>query len=212
MRALQTITFILLIAATASAQDAVTVGTVTGTPGATVDVPVSVRDVSGTTLGIDQPAGSRIQSFSLTVNYAPGTSVQSITFTRAGITSSLTPTFETSPASAGAITLLTTFNEATNLVPFTLNAAAPGNVVGHLLVTLAPTAPAGSTVTLTLDSTLTQLTDSGGNSATAEKVSNGRLTLVNGAINIAAATPTLSTWVLIALAICLAAVALRVRI
>jgi len=49
-------------------------------------------------------------------NYAPASAVQSITFTRAGITSSLTPTFENSPSSAGSISLLDTFNEATDLI------------------------------------------------------------------------------------------------
>ena len=56
-----------------------------------VDVPVFIRDVSGTPLGMDQPPGSRIQSYSLKVNYSPASAVTSVTFTRAGITTSLTP-------------------------------------------------------------------------------------------------------------------------
>ncbi|HEV2718394.1 MAG TPA: hypothetical protein VG323_00125, partial [Thermoanaerobaculia bacterium] len=79
--------------------DVVTVGSVAlASAGATVDVPVFIRDTSGTPLGIDQPPGSRIQSYSLTVNYSPATAVQSITFTRAGITAPLTPAFESSPS------------------------------------------------------------------------------------------------------------------
>ena len=54
----------------AAAQDAVTVGTVSAS-GNTVDVPVYIRDVSGTSLGRDQPAGSRIQAFTIKVLYAP---------------------------------------------------------------------------------------------------------------------------------------------
>src|SRR5438067_2412139 len=91
--------------------DVLTVGTSSGAPGSVVDVPVYIRDVSGTPLGLDQPPGSRIQAYSIKVNYSPAAAVQSISFTRAGITSSLTPLFESSPASAGSISLLDTFSE-----------------------------------------------------------------------------------------------------
>src|SRR5438477_13212388 len=84
-------------------QDVVTVGIVNGPQFSVVDVPVYIRDTSSTPLGLDQPSGSRIQSYSLKVNYAPASAVQSITFSRAGITSSLTPTFENSPSSAGSV-------------------------------------------------------------------------------------------------------------
>ena len=47
----------------AAAADVITVGTVT-TSGMTADVPVYIRDVSGTPLGMDQPAGSKIQAIS----------------------------------------------------------------------------------------------------------------------------------------------------
>src|SRR6059058_2057106 len=145
----------LLAAVPAMAQtaDTVTVGTVSlASAGSTVDVPVFIRDVSLTPLGLDQPPGSRIQSYSIKVNYAPASSVQSITFTRAGITASLTPTFESHPTAPGSISLLDTFQESTNPIPYTLNAAVPGNQVAHLLVTIAPAATPGA-VTLTLDPT-----------------------------------------------------------
>src|SRR5690349_16794718 len=71
-------------------QDVVTVGIVNGAQYSIVDVPVYIRDVSSTPLGLDQPPGSRIQSYSIKVNYAPASAVQSITFTRAGITTALT--------------------------------------------------------------------------------------------------------------------------
>src|SRR5436309_15776715 len=77
--------------------DVVTVGSVNGAAGGTVDVPVFIRDVSSTPLGIDQPAGSRIQSYGLTVSYSPASAVQSITFTRGGITQPLTPAFQSTP-------------------------------------------------------------------------------------------------------------------
>jgi hypothetical protein len=205
----------LLPAASALAQplpsDVVTVATVSGN--GTVDVPVFIRDTAGTPLGIDQPFGSRIQSYSIRVTYSPASAVQSITFTRAGITAPLTPTFESSPQTPGNIALLDTFDEATNLIPFTSNAALPGNQVAHLLVTLSPSAIPGQTITLTLDPVLTELTDEGGTPATAETVANGRLTLVNGAILITAPTsvPTLPQWGLVLLVGMLAMVAIRFR-
>ena len=137
--------FITLFAAPAAAQDAVTVGTVTAS-GNSADVPVYIRDISGTSLGRDQPAGSKIQSFVIKVVYAPAAAVQSVTFTRAGITAGLIPAFEASPAPAGSITLIEQFNESTNLIPFTLNAPAPGDQVAHLAFTLSPSAAPGSSI------------------------------------------------------------------
>ena len=166
-------------AAPLAAQDAVTVQTVNAS-GNTVDVPVLIRDVSGTPLGRDQAAGSRIQAFTIAVNYAPAASVQSVTFTRAGITAGLTPAFELSPASAGSISLIEQFDESSNLIPFNLNAPAPGDQVAHLVFTLSPSAAPGSSITLTLDSA-TVLSNQGG---TTSETPPGSLTLVNGAINI----------------------------
>lgn len=210
-RAVLIVTAVLSAGAALAAPDVITVGTQPGVPGYAVDIPVYIRDTSGSPLGIDQPAGSRIQSYSIKVDYAPAAAVQSVTFTRAGITQSLTPTFENSPSGPGTISLIDNFNEATNLIPFTSNAALPGNQIGVLHVTLAPTAAIGSTVTLTLDGTLTQLTDQGGSPATAETVNNAQLTLVNGAINVINTVPATSAWVLAALALTLAVIALRLR-
>lgn len=193
-------------------QDVITVSTGTGGPNTVVGVPVFIRDTSGTPLGIDQPPGSRIQSYSIKVNYSPASAVSSVTFTRAGITQTLTPTFESSPSGPGTITLLDTFAEGTNLIPFTSNAALPGNQVAHLQFTLSGSATPGSTITLTLDPTLTQLTDQMGSPGTRETVAAGNLLLVSGAINVVAANgPTLSTWALILLAVALGFVAVRMR-
>ncbi len=182
---LVTAAFCLFAAPMAFAQDSVTVNTVTASS-TTVDVPVSIRDVSGTTLGIDQPSGSRIQSFSLKVDYAPAAAVQSITFSRAGITAGLTPVSEFTPSGSGTVSLLDTFQESTSLIPFTSNAPPPGNQVAHLVITLSSSAAPGTSISLTLDPSLTQLTDQGGTASTKETTSNGRLALVNGAINIPA--------------------------
>jgi hypothetical protein len=209
--------FSLMSAANAAAQpaDIVTVASVNTCPGTgTVDVPVYIRDTSGTSLGIDQPPGSRIQSYSIKVNYSPAAAVQSITFTRAGITAGLTPTLELTPSSPGSVSLLDTFPEATQLIPFTSNAAVPGNLVGHLTVTLTPAAAAaaGTIVALTVDPTLTQLTDEGGSGTTKESTLNANLVLVNGLVSVVDSPdcPTLSGWALALLAAALVAVAFSI--
>jgi len=202
--------FVPAVVAQPTPSDVITVATVTGSSG-TIDVPVYIRDTAGTPLGIDQPPGSRIQSYSINVLYGPAAAVQSITFTRGGITQPLTPTFENSPAVPGvSIALLDTFDEGTNLIPFTSNAALPGNQVATLHVTLAPSVAPGTTITLTLDPVLTQLTNEGG--TTSETVANQRLTLVSGAIVVPSPIPALSTWALVLLMVSLAVVAVRIQI
>jgi len=168
--------------------DVVTVSTGAGVAGASVDVPIYIRDTSGTPLGIDQPAGSRIQSYSIKVDYAPAASVQSVTAARAGITAGLTPLFESSPSAPGSISLLDTFQESTNLIPFTSNAALPGNQVAVLHFVLAASAAPG-TITLTLDPALTQLTDESGSAATRETTTAATLSLLNGSITVNPSTP-----------------------
>lgn len=180
----------LIFATGAAAQDVITVASVTA-DGPTVDVPVYIRDTGGTPLGMDQPPASRIQAFSIRVLYSPASAVQSISFSRAGITAGLSPAFETSPATAGAISLLASFQQSSNPIPFSLNATPPGNQVAHLVVTLSPSATAGTPITLTLDSGTTQLTDEGGSAATKETSGNG-LSLVNGSINIPVPSITLA--------------------
>src|SRR5258708_17510197 len=197
------------VMAVAVTPDTVTVATVNGAAGGIIDVPVYIRDASGSPLGLDQPPGSRIQSYAIKVTYSPASSVSSITFTRAGITSSLTPTFEISPASPGARAFLDTFQESTNLIPFTLNGALPGNQVAHLTVALSQSAPVGSIVTLTIDPVLTQLTDEAGDPGTIESSGNGRLTLVNGAITVLPSVPVMSHIVITMLGLALALIGVR---
>jgi uncharacterized protein YjdB len=182
---------ILLPGSLFAAADVITIGTVTAS-GNTVDVPLSVRDVAGTSLGMDQPSGARIQSFSFKVDYSPASAVSSVNFSRSGITTSLNPTFESKPSTSTSASLLMTFQESSNPIPFTLNASAPGNKVAHLVFTLSGSAPPNTTITLTLDPAVTQLTDDGGTSATKESVAKSNLTLVNGAINIPPLAITLS--------------------
>lgn len=201
-RPIAALLFALLAAVPSAAQspaDIVTVGTVTAATGATVDIPVYIRDASGTPLGLDQPPGSRIQSYALKVNYSPASAVSAIIFTRGGITAPLTPLFESSPSAPGNVSLIDAFQESTNLVPFTVNAPMPGNQVAVLHVSVSPSAPGGSTITLVLDSTLTQLANQDG--TLTETTTAGSLLLANGAVNVTTplTVPALSTWGMILL-------------
>jgi hypothetical protein len=190
--------------------DVVTVANVNGPQFTVVDVPVSIRDRSGTPLGLDQPPGMHIQAYAIKVNYSPASAVQSITFTRAGVTSSLTPASESNATSAGSISLIDSFSEGTNPIPFTLDGAAPGNQVAALHVTLSPTATPGTVITLTLDpSSLTQLSNDTG--TTGETVGNSALALVNGSITVTPSVPALGRIALLVLAISLAFIAIRSR-
>lgn len=180
----------LFYTAPALAQDVITVGTATAN-GSTVDIPVYIRDSSGTPLGRDKGAGLKIQGYSLTVSYSPAAAVQSVTFSRAGITAGLTPSFENTSQPAGSIALIDSFSESTNLIPFTLNAPGSGDQVAHLVFTLSSSAAPGSSIALTLDPSLNALSNQEGNLE--ETQGNGGLTLVNGAINIAQITLSITS-------------------
>lgn len=173
----------LLLGGIAEAQDVIQIGSATA-DGPIVAVPVHLRDVAGTPLGMDRAPSSRIQAFSITVNYSPASAVSAVTFTRAGATSGLRPIFETAPGGSGSISLLASFQQSTNPIPLTLNAAAPGDLIAELVFTLSPTAAPGSNITLSLDAATTQLTDEGGTAATKETAGNGALGLIDGAIHI----------------------------
>lgn len=177
----------LLPAAPAAAQDVVTVGSVT-VSGSVADVPVSIRDTPGTPLGMDRPAGSRIQGLSIAVTYAPASAVSSVSFSRAGITATLKPAFEATPASGNSITLISSLP----VIPFNQATAGSGDLVANLHFELAPSATPGTTITVSLDPAGTLLDDGSGTAATKETATNGALALVNGSIQIAPLTITIS--------------------
>ncbi len=171
-----------LLSASLAAQDAATVsGALAAPPGSTVVVPVYGRDVGATPLGVDQPAGALIQSLSYKVTFSPASSVASKAFARAGITSGLATIFETAPSTATTASYLGTFDETTDPIPFTLDAAPPGDQVLKITLTLAAAAPAG-TIDLTLDPTATLFANQAG--STEETPANGWLALADGQITV----------------------------
>lgn len=156
-------------------------------PGTVVRVPVFIRDTSGTPLGVDQPAGSRIQAFSFRITPTPASAIATdgsgnllVTISAAGLTSPLgAPTFQTTTRTATSFGYVVSYDGTTQAIPFTLGAAAPGNQVAEIAITLASDVPLGTSIALTVDpsSAVTLLSNQAG--TTSESVGNG-LTVVSG--------------------------------
>ena len=166
-----------------AASDGLTVGSLTATSGSVAAVPVYVRDVSGTPLGMDQSADDRIQGFGFKVTYAPTSAVSSATFARAGVLQGLSPLYETVLTPPGAVGYVASFAQSTNPVPFDLNAASPGNLIGYLNVTIPQGVATGTTITLTVEPETATLSNQGG--TVSETGNNGKFAITNGTITIA---------------------------
>lgn len=177
--------------ATARAQDVATIATV-ATSGSAVTVPLYVRDVGGTPLGRDQATGARIQGLSFRVSYSPASAVTSVNITRAGITASLTPMFETTVPSGNTISYIGSFNESSNLIPFSVDGAAPGDQVLQMLVNLSASATSGTVISLTIDPSPAVTVLSNQSGSLTETASNGNLTLADGSITVVAPPPVVS--------------------
>jgi len=141
--------------------DAVAVGDAAAFQGETAVVPVYIRDRSASPLGVDRPAGERIQAFTVQLRVTPGGSVAGVVGTRAGLTAGLTPVFEHTEVTGDTATYILAFDEGTDPIPFTLDAPAPGELVAELQVTLDPFAPP-TPHELSLVATGTVLTNQGG--------------------------------------------------
>jgi hypothetical protein len=180
----------LLAVSEGRAQDTLTIGSATVTRGpGVVAVPIHLRDAAGTPLGVDQPAGSRIQAFSVRISWSPASAVKSVSFGRAGILKGLTPMFETTVPGTGTISWLAVFPEASAPVPFTLNAPLPGDRIATLLVTLDGSAAAGGSVAFAMDpsSEVTTLSNQAG--TVSETMGGGSLSLVDGLLSLAPCEP-----------------------
>ncbi|HYI11479.1 MAG TPA: fibronectin type III domain-containing protein [Thermoanaerobaculia bacterium] len=179
--------FLLLLAAAASAQDAITIGIQGAQPGTSTTVPVWIHDRSpNSNLNQTESSAIWIQGFAFKVLYPPEL-ISSVTFTRGGLIASLTPLYETTLEGEGWISYIASFNTANKLVLRT-DAPAPGSPVGVLTVTVRGDAPAGAIAALTLEPAAAVLTNAA--VTLQETVANGGLTLGNGSITVASlATP-----------------------
>lgn len=174
------------IAASLFAQDEITVAAqspciaLTGNP---IDVPVYIRDLSGTPLGLDQPAGKRIQGISFQVAYSPANYVTSIAVKRAGILAPRVPVSEFALANANTVSYLALFEEQFNTIQYHLDAPRPGDLVAVVVVTLGPAAVPGSRMDFKFgDSATTSLTDQNG--VTAETEADGFLRPQSGCVQL----------------------------
>ncbi len=180
---------IVVGAVSTSAQDSITVGSASAARGSSVEIPVYVRDVSATTLGQDKALGNRIRGVAMKVVYSPASAVSSISFARGGVLTG-TPLYEQSVSSSGALGYIVSFPPSTEL-PFTMDAAAPGNQAGTLSIGISATATAGSSVTLTIDAATATLSNASG---TVLETTNTGLALTNGSVTV---TPAATTTTLI---------------
>lgn len=167
--------------------DVVSVGSAAGVvAGATTTIPIRVRDLSLTPLGVDRGSGQRIQGLAFRVDF-PVAAVTNASIVPAGITAALTPSFgPLSNYAPGTVNYLVAYNEASNPIPFNLDAAAPGDLVAHLQLTVHPGQSPGS-FALTLGAA-TELSNQAG--TIAENSANGTLTLVAGSLQSVGNGPT----------------------
>lgn len=167
-------------AVSAGAQDVLGVATVGAAPGQTRDVAVTVRDVAGTLLDEGDGIDLEIQGFALRVDLAPAGLVTPVTFLQAGVTAGHSPVFPVVTVQPDYVIVLMSFDETTDPLTFTLNAAPPGNLIGMLRFTLSPSAPLDMVVTLTIAQASATLVN--GAATFSETIANGQLDLVDGEI------------------------------
>lgn len=207
MRALSTaaLATLLLVAPVALAQDTLRFGPPSGSGPFTV--PILLADAAGTPLGVDRPAGSRIQAFAVTVRFTPAAAIASTSLGRAGLLAGRTPLFETTAEGDGTITWVGSFDESAGAIPFP---QPPGG--GHAILTLSVTLEPGATVSASIDGSTTTLSNQAG--TTSETVAGGGLLLgppvaLPSSPEDAAAVPTLGEVALLAFAATIAAAGLR---
>jgi hypothetical protein len=174
---------LFVLAVSASAQDVLTIGSGTGQNGGTAAIRVSIRDIGGTSLGVDSGVGNRIQGFAFKVLF-PTEIVTSVTFSRHGVAASITPLYETALQGSGWSSAIVSFNETSNPIGFHLNAVAPGDSIGMLTVAIRADAPIGSVAALVLDPPSATLSNQAG--TVRETVAGGNLSLVNGSVTVSA--------------------------
>lgn len=167
---------LLLTAVSLSAQDVLTIGSGSVPAGGTVQIPVSILDRSGTPLTGTSP---RIGSYSFKVMF-PSDRVASASFARAGVASLATAIYETTFAGVGYLSVVAVFSD-TNPIAFNVDAAAPGDQIGTLTLTMQPGLSVGTVTTLQIDAPSLMLTNQ---SSTVRESIGDNLTLVNGSVTI----------------------------
>jgi len=164
----------------AGAQDVLGVAASGGLPGQTRDVPVTIRDLAGTLLDEGDGLNLEIQGFAFRLDFAPSEHITAVTFVQAGVTAGHTPVFPVITPAANYIIVLMSFDEGTDPLLFTLDAPAPGDLIGALRFTLSAGAPLGTLITLTFAAVSATLVN--GNATLSETLANGHLALAAGSL------------------------------
>jgi hypothetical protein len=182
-RALAVATAAVLGAATVAARaqsDVLSVAEWEALPATTVRLPVLVRDVSGTLLDEGAGAGLEIQGYAFRVNFAPADAVDTIDFQLAGVTAGHNPIFPIVQIFTDHVVVLMSFDETIDPLVFGLDAPAPGDVVGELVIGLDPAYGLGTLVTFVLEEANAALVN--GSATLSETVANGHLVLADGSL------------------------------
>jgi hypothetical protein len=158
-----------------AAQDVLTIGTTSATAGSSITVPVYLRDASGTALGADSGTGNRIQGIMLQVTTTPPVAGMSITFEPGGALQGRTPLYQR----GGSGRWIGSYSETGQ--PLALNtAAAPGDRIGTLRITLPAALNGTPSVVLAFHPLTTILSNQAG--TVTESMANRHLQLVRGTI------------------------------
>ncbi|MFL6245452.1 MAG: PKD domain-containing protein [Thermoanaerobaculia bacterium] len=177
------------------ASDTITVGIAGVTAGQVARVPVYIRDVAGTALGMDQEA--RIQSIYFRVLFNNPQLIEGckttqfpdcqITFVPAGVLTGLTPAEQTLSVGATSMAVRYLFNPATSPIPFSLNKTAPGDLIGYIEAKVVESVVQGDRINVEFDpeAESTSLSDSDG--VPTEVVGSGLL-LFGGTITVSECT------------------------
>lgn len=155
------------------------IGSAKAQAGATLGIPISVRDGLGSPLGIEREAGASVQSIALRVRVLPATAVVDARVERAGITASATPRFEVSPRTVDGVSWLAVFDDP--VAPLLLPPRTT-STVAMLQLTLASTVRPGDRIELRLDPAVSVLANGAG--TVQESVANGWVTLRDGLITV----------------------------
>ena len=172
--------FIAAIAVSATgvfAADVLSLGRANARPGGQVEVPITLKDVSGTRLGSDAAA---IQAIAFRVVAEPKEAVRSVTFRRSGAIQRLTPQFEHSLKTDNSVSYLAAFSSAKAKVTLRVDPDDAGDEIGRVIVELAPRLAAGTVIRLSIDPLTATLSNEGG--TLSEQQGDGTLQLIDGAI------------------------------
>lgn len=182
LRALACLSASALLSGTGLAQDRLTIGGANAASPGTVDVPVYLRDASGTALGTDRPQADRIQALGFRLTWTPAGAVTTVTVRRGGVAASASPSFEFASVTPGSLGYVLCFGASS---PFPLNLDAPGwgDPIAWLTVTLPPGLSPGTRIQLVPDpqTSLTSLSNANG---TVGEASGLGLSLAGGIVSV----------------------------